>query len=75
MVLIALLIALSVERLYHSPAFLHWAFYMERWQRWSSALTVCAFVDTGSGCWPVGGATGQSDGDFYCQYFCAAVGF
>ncbi|MGM0630583.1 MAG: beta-lactamase regulator AmpE [Pseudomonadota bacterium] len=37
MVLIALLIALSVERLYHSPAFLHWAFYMERWQRWSSA--------------------------------------
>lgn len=37
MVLIALLIALSVERLYHSPAFLHWSFYLERWQRWSSA--------------------------------------
>ena len=37
MVLIALLIALSVERLYHSPAFLHWAFYLERWQRWTSA--------------------------------------
>lgn len=37
MVLIALLIALSVERLYHSPAFLHWSFYLERWQGWSSA--------------------------------------
>jgi len=36
MVLIALLIALSVERLYHSPAFLHWSFYLERWQRWTS---------------------------------------
>lgn len=37
MVLIALLIALSIERLYHSPAFLHWSFYLERWQRWSAA--------------------------------------
>lgn len=36
MVLIALLIALSVERLYHSPAFLHWSFYLERWQSWSA---------------------------------------
>jgi len=37
MVLIALLIALSVERLYHSPAFLHWSFFLERWQHWSAA--------------------------------------
>ncbi|MDV6316028.1 beta-lactamase regulator AmpE [Idiomarina sp. HP20-50] len=36
MVLIALLIALSVERLYHSPGFLHWSFYLERWQGWSA---------------------------------------
>ena len=37
MVLIALLIALSVERLYHSPGFLHWSFFLERWQHWSAA--------------------------------------
>lgn len=36
MVLIALLIALSIERLYHSPALLHWDFYLERWQQWSA---------------------------------------
>ncbi|ASG66505.1 regulatory signaling modulator protein AmpE [Idiomarina piscisalsi] len=37
MVLIALLIALSIERLYHSPDALHWQFYLNRWQRWSAA--------------------------------------
>jgi len=37
MVLIALLIALSIERLYHSPDALHWQFYLSRWQHWSAS--------------------------------------
>lgn len=37
MVLIALLIALSIERLYHSPDTLHWQFYLSRWQHWSAS--------------------------------------
>lgn len=37
MVLIALLIVLSIERLYHSPDAFHWQFYLSRWQQWSAS--------------------------------------